>query len=317
MTLAVKVMLVVIGSLGLSLILCVEMIHRLKRNALQQRVVRASVPGVSARRPEQGEGLDRRIERLAGQVLGLLVRTEIWPREISAVRILSHGVIGGLIIAIFLHLALKTSLWTSIPSGFLALVAIPIISAASEQKRCVARFEAMLSDTIDMMVRMLRAGLPVTVAVARLGREAAEPAGAIYREATEWLGMGMPLPQAMRMVAERISVRDFDFFAAALAIQSTVGGNLTETLESLARVIRERTVSVMKARAVTAQARTTANVILGIIPGLVVMLQLVRPGYLNPLVDGSHGYGLLVFVIVSYLVAFVTIRQLIKRVQIQ
>jgi len=101
-----------------------------------------------------------------------------------------------------------------------------------------------------------------------------------------------------------------------LSIQSTVGGNLTETLESLSEIIRERSVSILKARAMTSQARMTANVILGILPGIALMMLLIRPEYIMPIIDGSYGYGLLAFILLSYVLALVTIRQLVSRVKI-
>ena len=317
MATAVTVALLFLASLGLSLIVCSQVFYRLRHGSIEDRVTRASVPGVSGSISRKGVDLAKRLDVQAERVLALLVTTEVWPREVSAARILSHGIWGSVILTLFLHFAISLSWWKILPCSLAALAVVPIISARSEQQRLKAKFEGMLADTIDMMVRMLRAGLPVTAAVARVGREAQEPAAAVYREAAEWLSMGMPLAQAMRTVADRIRVRDFDFFSSALALQSTVGGNLTQTLDSLAAVIRERTVSVLKAKAVTAQARTTANVILGIIPFLAVMMQLARPDYLAPLVDGSHGYGLLSFVIFSYIVAFVVIRQLIGRVRVR
>lgn len=308
--------LIFLAALGLSLILCALVIYRVRMARIENRVVKASIQGVSTEREVAGESLATRFEQFAVRVLAVLVTNQIWPRKMSASRILAQGIYGSIGLFFILTYMIKLTWWISALAAISGLVLIPVSIAAGDQKRTAAQFESMLADTIDMMIRMLRAGLPVTVAVERVGREASEPAGAIYREAAEWLGMGMPLAQAMRTVAERIKMRDFDFFAAALAIQSTVGGNLTQTLESLSEVIRERTVSILKARAVTAQARTTANVILGIIPFLAVMLQITRPDYLAPLIDGSHGYNLIIFVVFSYTVAFVVIRRLIGRVNV-
>lgn len=308
--------LVFLAALGLSLIFFALVFHRIQMARIESRVAKASIQGVSAERPASGASVGQRFEHFAERFLSVLVTNQIWPRKMTASRILAQGIYGSIGLFFVLFFMLKVTLWVSAFSAVSGLVLIPISTANADQKRSVAKFEGMLADSIDMMIRMLRAGLPVTIAVERVGREAPEPVGAIYREAAEWLAMGMPLAQAMRTVAERIKVRDFDFFAAALAIQSTVGGNLTQTLESLSQVVRERTVGILKARAVTAQARTTANVILGIIPAMGLLLQITKPEYLAPLIDGSHGYNLITFVVVSYAVAFVVIRRLIGKVNV-
>ena len=313
---ALTVVLGFIASLGVAVAACGELAYRLEQRAIQERAKRAWSAAPPRRMHASGTRLIAGLNRTADRIVDLFVRDEIWPRQISGIRLIGNGITSAMAAGTLCAAGLQLPWWMTAPVSIGALIFVPVSLASAEQRRLCALFEGMLADTIDMMVRMLRAGLPVTVAVRRVGREAQEPAAAIYREADQWLQIGLPLAQAMRTVAVRIKVKDFDFFAAALAIQSNVGGNLTETLESLSKIIRERSVSILKARAVTAQARLTANVILGILPGLAIMLQLIRPQYILPLVDGSHGYALITFVLLSYLAAFVIIRQLISRVKI-
>lgn len=316
MSLLVKGFLIFLAALGLSLIVVPIVLHRLQTRALDRHIASA-MPGSITTEPKRAlpPVLDI-VNRLADRVVDLVSPRQVWPRQLSSLRIIGNGMMAGLFGCFTLRFLLSPT-WTVAGSAGLA-IALGIIVALvrGEQAKAARAFEVMLADTIDMLVRMLRAGLPVTVAVSRVGREAHEPAGQIYREAAEWLGMGMPLPQAMRKVADRIKIKNFDFLSAALAIQSTIGGNLTETLDRLARIIRERNVSLLKARAVTAQSRLTANVILGILPTMLVLLQVTQPDYITPLIDGSHGYGLILFIVGSYLIAFFTIRHMISRVRI-
>jgi tight adherence protein B len=252
----------------------------------------------------------------AERAIDLLMINAVWPRALPALRVLSNGIGAAVLSGVVLYWLLNMPWGLSLVVAVGALGAVPFAMVNAEQNRQARAFEAMLADTIEMMVRMLRAGMPVTVAVERVASEAQQPAARVYREAAEWLNMGMPLPQAMRTVAARIKIKDFDFFSAALSIQNTVGGNLTETLVSLAAIIRERNVSILKARAITSQARMTANVILGILPTILVAMQLFQPDYLTPLTDGSHGYGMIVFIFSSYFLALITIRRLVSRVRI-
>lgn len=310
---ALQVALVMLGSLGLALAIWAEGTYRLRHRAVAQRVTRLASAGplaTAVRLPGGSGHLAAGAEQLVA-VFG----EPVWPRQIRATRVLGNGLVAGAFAAGALSL-LGLPWWFGAIVAAVVMVMTPYLILEAEQSKQAKLFEAMLSDTIDMMVRMLRAGMPVTIAVERIGSEAQEPAGTVYREVGQWLRLGLPLPQAMRTVADRIKVKDFDFFAAALAIQSTVGGNLTATLESLAAVIRERTLAMLKARAVTAQARLTANIILCILPAIMVIMQLTQPGYLSPLVDGSHGYTLISFVVGSYLFALLTIRRLVSRVKI-
>lgn len=300
--------------LGLSLALWAEAAYRLRQRAVSQRVVRLVRANSIAPDTEPARA-KKRLTRLAEWVVGLFGEM-VWPRQTSALQIMTQSMLAGVACGTALVALLGFPWWFGGITGMLMAGITLYLTIIAEQSRQAKQFEAMLADTIDMMVRMLRAGMPVTIAVERVGREAQEPAGTIYREVGQWLQVGLPLPQAMRNVAERIKIKDFDFFAAALAIQSTVGGNLTATLESLASVIRERILATLKARAVTAQARLTANIILVILPAIMVIMQLTQPGYLDPLIDGSEGYGLISFVLGSYFAALFTIRRMIARVKI-
>lgn len=302
--------------LGLAMILFSEITFRMKRVRMRQRLSSVAVHLGDRQSRVNTAAIASRLAVWGDVFIDLALKEGIWPRQISSLRVIGNTLAGMLAVMAAFTYGIGVPWWMGAIAATGALFGVPFMLVRKDQQEQCARFEGNLADTIDMMIRMLRAGLPVTVAVGRVGREAQEPAAAIYREANEWLEMGLPLSQAMRKVAQRIKVKDFDFFAAALAIQSTVGGNLTETLESLSGIIRERSVSMLKARAVTSQARMTSNVILGILPGLTVMMLLLRPEYILPLVDGSNGYGLFSFIALSYVLAFFTIRQLVSRVKI-
>lgn len=316
MSILLQAFLVFLGALGLSLVIVAVFLDRLQSSALARRIANTTPGYMTQSRRQALPPLLDMVNRWADRGIDLLAPRLIWPRQLSSLRIIGNGLVVGLLTGLAIKFLLAPAWATAIALGVVLAIGVMAALVRSEQTKISRAFEVMLADSIDMTVRMLRAGLPVTVAITRVGKEANEPAGQIYREASEWLSMGMPLPQAMRKVAERIRIKDFDFLSAALAIQSSIGGNLTETLDRLARIIRERNVTTLKARAVTAQSRMTANVILAILPTMLVILQLTQPEYLDPLIDGSHGYGLILFIVGSYVIAFGTIRHMISRVRI-
>ena len=304
----------VLGSFGLALVVWSEGSFRARRRAVVRRVTDvARANPASKLRAAAGQ---RDLVSETAEWIVDLFGDPIWPRGLQPVRVLANSLAAAIGIGAALGFLLGLPWWMNISAALVLLVGTPFLTLYSDQQKQVRIFETMLADTIDMMVRMLRAGMPVTVAVERVGQEAQEPARIVYHEVAQWLQLGLSLPQAMRKVSERIKVKDFDFFAAALAIQSTVGGNLTATLESLAAVIRERNLALLKARAVTAQARLTARIILAILPAIMFIMQLTQPGYLAPLLDGSHGYQLISFVVASYMIALITIRRMVSRVKI-
>lgn len=309
-----SLLIIVLGAFGLALAAWAEGSFRSRRRAVARRVTYiARANPASQLRAQVGR---RDLFAEGAQWIVDLISEPVWPRRQQPVRVLAYSLAAAGVAGAALGFLLGLPWWFAFIAGLAMLVGTPFLILYSDQQQQIKTFETMLADSIDMMVRMLRAGMPVTVAMERVGHEAQEPAKLVYQEVAQWLQLGLPLPQAMRNVADRIKVKDFDFFAAALAIQSTVGGNLTATLDSLSAVIRERNLALLKARAVTAQARLTANIILAILPAIMFIMQLTQPGYLLPLLDGSHGYQLIGFVVVSYIVALVTIRRMVSRVKV-
>ena len=304
-------------SLGIGIVLCSEFTFRLHRFRLERRLSRVSGDIVNRPNSFNGTAFVSRCGELSDLLLDFLVKKGVWPRRVSSLRIVGNACGAAIVVCAVFLLALDFPWWVGVVSGMATIIVIPIALIRLDQRQQCALFEANLADTVDMIIRMLRAGLPITVALGRVGIEAREPAAAIYREVGEWLEMGLPLSQAMRKVADRIKVKYFDFFVSALTIQSIVGGNLTETLETLSSIIRDRSVSYLKARAVTSQARMTANVILGILPGMLFIMLIFSPGYIMPLLDGSYGYGLISFIVVSYIMALFFIRLIASRVRIR
>lgn len=158
-----------------------------------------------------------------------------------------------------------------------------------ECKRMEQDFSALFPDAVDAIARMLRAGLPVTAAFQIVSEEAPSPVGAVFAKLSGQLRIGMPVEDALRHSSKRIRVPDFQFFAAAVALQRTAGGNLLPTLEALGQLMRSRRAVQLKARAVTAEVQLTAY-ILSALPFLIIAALLVlSPDYLSPLFASSRG----------------------------
>jgi tight adherence protein B len=156
-------------------------------------------------------------------------------------------------------------------------------------KRRRNRFILLLPEAIDLIVRGLRSGLPITESMKVVGQEIPDPVGLEFRRIIESFSIGLTLDQALWAAAERIGVPEFRFFTISLTVQQETGGNLTETLDNLADVLRRRKQVRLKIRALTGEARASAS-ILGALP--VVMfgaLLLIRPEYGMILVNTTQG----------------------------
>ncbi len=152
-------------------------------------------------------------------------------------------------------------------------------------KRRIALFEEQLPDALDLMVRSLRVGHPLTASVGIVAREMPDPLGTEFGLVADEATYGMDVNQALERVADRMPVHDLRFLAIAMNIQSTSGGNLAEILEGLSKVIRSRFKLFRKVKAITAEARWSGW-FLSIFPILaLLMVQVVQPTYYDDVAD--------------------------------
>jgi tight adherence protein B len=173
--------------------------------------------------------------------------------------------------------------------GLLIGVLVPHIVIGRMGKRRVAAFVTLFPDAIDLIVRALRSGLPVSEAIVGAGHEIADPVGSELRLVESGMRMGRDLDTLLWDVAKRIDSPEFRFFVIALSVQRETGGNLGETLANLGDILRRRRQMQAKARAMASETRAT-TMILGGLPVLVcVVLSITSPAYLTPLFNDVRG----------------------------
>ncbi len=183
-----------------------------------------------------------------------------------------------------------------------------------EQGRAGQQFLTLLPDTIDMVIRMLRAGLPVTAAIRAVGIEAAPPVDLVFARIADQMGIGISFEDALAQAAERIGLPDFRFFAIAISLQRATGGNLATTLTILSEIMRKRRAMRLKARAATGEVRMSAY-ILGAMPFLVIGALLVAdPSYLAPLISDPRGNVILGIATGMLIAGFAIMRQMMRSV---
>ena len=262
--------------------------------------------------PEQTAGNASRGARLLHALLATGVRPP-WRVEMQVVQSLLFGFGAFAVTFLALRGALHLPAWLAALIALGAFVALPRLLLRQKQHRAVAHFLTLLPDAVDMVVRMVRAGLPVTAAIRAVARETAPPLNAVFAVIADDIDVGIPLEVALSSTADRIALADFHFFAMSVSLQRATGGNLATTLESLSEIIRKRRAVRMKARAATAEVRMSA-LVLGAIPFFVVgALAVTSPDYLLPLIVDRRGNVILGVALVCLTLAALSMQFLIRR----
>ena len=173
--------------------------------------------------------------------------------------------------------------------GLAVGVAIPHFIVGRIGRRRIRRFINMFPESIDLMVRALRAGLPISEAIVNASQEIGDPVGAEFRGIDAGMKLGRDLDSLLWEIAKRIDVSEFRFFIIALSVQRETGGNLAETLNNLSEVLRRRRAMRAKVRAMASEARAS-TMILGSLPIAVTgMLLVSSPSYIEPLFTDVRG----------------------------
>lgn len=153
------------------------------------------------------------------------------------------------------------------------------------KKRRHKAFGDQFPEALDLIVRGLRAGHPVPVAVAMVGREMPDPIGSEFGILTDELTYGSDMLTALQSLEDRVGHEDLPLFITAVKIQSTTGGNLREILDGLSHTIRERGKLKRKVRAVSTEGRMSAYILTGLPAILAIILVVFMPDYYGGVMD--------------------------------
>ncbi len=151
------------------------------------------------------------------------------------------------------------------------------------------KFTEKLPEGIDIMVRGLKAGLPVSESINAVGNESAEPVRSVFRRISDLVKVGDALENAIEKAAKEMDTPELKFLAITLSVQKETGGNLGETLENLSEILRKRRQMKLKVRAVSSEARASAYII-GSLPFVMFgILYMTNQGYVMELFHDPRG----------------------------
>jgi len=185
----------------------------------------------------------------------------------------------GMVVAFGATMFFDGKLSHSFGAAMFAGFVLPFMVLRFLKGRRQKKFGAQFPDAIDIIVRSLRAGHPVPVAITMVAREMQDPIGSEFGIVTDEITYGADLETAMRNLFYRVGSDDLPLFVTAVAIQGSTGGNLGEILENLSAVIRMRFKMRRKIRALAAEGRASALILSSLPIGMFAVINFVTPDF--------------------------------------
>ena len=193
-------------------------------------------------------------------------------------------------------------------AGFLA----PFLWLKRKATKRLKRFEEQFPEALDLLSRAIRAGHAFQTAMGMVADECPAPVGPEFKKTFDQQNYGLPLKDALNELAERVGLLDVRFFVTAVLIQRDTGGNLSEILDNLAHVVRERFKILRQVRVHTAHGRFTGYVLLGLPALLACALMWINPEHMGLLFSEKLGQMMVLGAIIMQTIGYFWIRQVIK-----
>lgn len=295
---------------GIVLVLGLFVVLFVIRGGAAERRIRRRLQRLSNKKPESGKtgdrpmqlrrreiystnpGIDRFLKQWMPSPAVLHNRLARTGRNITVARYLATNLVLVFLVAVALLLFHLPPL-VAVLSGIAAGIGLPHFVISSLIQRRGAAFNNQFPEAIDLMVRGIRAGLPIVETITVVAQEMPEPIRSEFRRMVDALQVGQAFDETLWAAAKRIDSPEFRFFVVSLSIQRETGGNLAETLENLSDILRRRRQLKLKVKAVSSEARASAWVI-GVLPFLLgAVMTMINSHYMSPLFHTHDGHTLL------------------------
>jgi tight adherence protein B len=187
--------------------------------------------------------------------------------------------VAGAAILFFAVWGVRGDLFEAVIVAVVAAGVLPYLGLRTLRARRQGKFGAQFPNAIDIIVRSLRAGHPVPIAISMVARELPDPVGTEFGIVADEITYGADLETGMRNLNYRVGQEDLPLFVTAVAIQGSTGGNLSEILENLSAVIRERFKMRRKVKALAAEGKFSALFLSALPIAIFVMIRFVAPDF--------------------------------------
>jgi tight adherence protein B len=264
-------------------------------------------------RREQVEGSLRDLEarRLKEKKIPLSVRLTQAGLNWSTQKFL---VVSGVLAAVFFAAAMFVGggLLGAVGLAFAAGFGLPRWGLSFLKKRREAAFLKALPDAVDVIVRGIKAGLPLFESIKVVAADAPEPLRSEFLAIIETQAIGMPLGDACARLFERMPVPEANFFGIVVAIQQKSGGNLSEALGNLSKVLRDRKKMAEKIQAMSMEAKASAGIIGSLPPIVMILVYITTPDYIALLWTHPTGQLMLVGCVVWMSIGIFVMKRMIN-----
>ena len=214
--------------------------------------------------------VDAILQRNQGRAASLQLMIDQAGLRITVATLLLFSLVVGVFV-LFVLQRLTGTLLVAVPVALFASL-VPVNIVKYKRTLRMRKFEEQFPEALDLLARALRAGHAFTTGLEMIAAEMAEPIGPEFRTLYDQQNFGMPLPDALRLFAQRIPVLDARFFVTAVLIQRESGGNLSEILDNLAHVMRERFRVKRQMRVISAHGRISGWILVCLPPALATVV---------------------------------------------
>lgn len=212
----------------------------------------------------------------------------------------------GILFAVMMR---KSIIVMTFPSILLATV--PFFYLTRRRKKRMEKFERQLPEALELISRALKAGHAFTGGLRMVAEEFGDPVGAEFGKTLDEINFGMAVPEALTNLTQRVDCEDLRFFAVAVIVQRETGGNLSEILEGLSRLIRERFKFQGRVRILSAEGRMSAMVLIAMPFAFIGIVSILNPDYINVLFTDPIGTVLIVASLIMMALGSLVIKKLV------
>jgi len=256
--------------------------------------------------------LDRLIKRFLPNIALLRLRLgrSGWPFKVGDYVLIC--LVLSAVTMVGMWLALDLSVLIDALVGVIVGVGLPHLALRQQINRRLKKFVGLMPEALDLIVRGIRSGLPVSEALKSIADEIGDPVGAEFRQVTDQMRIGVALDEAMWAAARRLGIAEFNFLVISLSIQQETGGNLAEILEKLSDMVRRREQMRLKVKAMSSEARASAMII-GALPFIMCgVISFVNPGYMSVLFTDPRGWVMIGIGLTSLLIGLAVMAKMIR-----
>jgi tight adherence protein B len=201
--------------------------------------------------------------------------------------------------------------------SFVTLIAacaalLPFIHVLRKRAKRMLKIVEQLPDALDLIARALKAGHAFPSGLQMVGEETQDPIAGEFRIVHDEINFGIAVPTALANLANRVPIPDMRHFVIAVLIQRETGGNLTELLANIAKLIRERLKLLMKVRVLSAEGRLSALILCALPPAVAGMINLINPKFMSVLWTDPMGIKMIYAALVMMAIGALWMRKIIR-----